>query len=452
MKASYRTVPAALALTATGVLAGAVQAESLASSASFWQEPIEERAPGWVGFRVNFIAGSAAQAQSGRYTVVVGDVDPGSPAWNAGMESGDTLVLINGTEASPSSFQALREELHAGDELHLAVRGASGERVLAVIAGARPFLVVGQAPGQMVVRIDSLRTAILRNADSLRGEVGGRPLVLEAREFNVRADSFITVLEVGEGESVAIAQGNVSVRSADGSIQSRSWTFRYESPGTPQAFETRIVYGPRTDSVRASIQVLKARLELVSLAEARNRQELVRIREATSDAARTAGDEPQLQRLEAVRQALQAELEVQQAALRDLSRQELGSAPTPPVTVEVIAPSVEVAPVVPEPPEPSTAISPYVVGRNYLAGAEVTTLKERLAVYFAVEDGVLVTEVARRTPADQAGLTPGDVIVAVNGLPVRTVQQLRTRLSRQWEGAVLSVVRKGEERELVLNR
>lgn len=91
----------------------------------------------------------------------------------------------------------------------------------------------------------------------------------------------------------------------------------------------------------------------------------------------------------------------------------------------------------------------FNVGERAVAGAEVTTLNPGLAEYFGTRNGVLVLRVASRTPAARAGLEEGDVITAVNGSTVRSIDQLRERIARS-ERARLSVIRKRERLELRL--
>jgi S1-C subfamily serine protease len=49
----------------------------------------------------------------------------------------------------------------------------------------------------------------------------------------------------------------------------------------------------------------------------------------------------------------------------------------------------------------------------------VTPVNEEIAKYYRLDatDGVLVTEVASNGPADEAGIEPGDVIIAIDGQP-----------------------------------
>ncbi|MBD0321350.1 MAG: PDZ domain-containing protein, partial [Gemmatimonadetes bacterium] len=65
------------------------------------------------------------------------------------------------------------------------------------------------------------------------------------------------------------------------------------------------------------------------------------------------------------------------------------------------------------------------VGRRAVAGAELSELNPELARYFRVDDGVLVLQVARSTPAARAGLQGGDVIVRAAGRSVGSVADLR---------------------------
>lgn len=60
--------------------------------------------------------------------------------------------------------------------------------------------------------------------------------------------------------------------------------------------------------------------------------------------------------------------------------------------------------------------------------------------------GALLTGIYKGGPADQAGLAPGDVVLAVNGIPVLDMQALLYRIATQVPGAALqlTVVRRGK--------
>jgi membrane-associated protease RseP (regulator of RpoE activity) len=405
--------------------------------------PAPAGAAGWVGLRVDFVASGAAQAMSGRYTVVVGEVVSGSPAAEVGLQAGDTLVLINGDEASPRSFDELRSGLRAGDPIRLSIRRDARRLDFDLVAGTRPHFVLSPTPGELEIRIDSVRTAIFRNADSLR-----RRAIVEAGQLalTVQTDSFATVLEVADDGTVRVGSGGavavIESASEDGTTQIRQWTFRFEGPGTPQAFESLVVHTPRTDSIRIAIQALRGELERVQRAQARREREGAR--QVVAVGAQDQTQDAALVQLRQVEAALNRRIQAQERALRELSRAELEAPPAAdpaPVTWQE-------APVV-APPRP---ITPYLVGRSYLAGARVTPINEGLAEYFGVEHGVLVTEVNPGTPAAEAGLLSGDVIVAVDGNAISDVGELRTALSSRWAGSRLTLTRRGEGMELELRR
>ena len=59
------------------------------------------------------------------------------------------------------------------------------------------------------------------------------------------------------------------------------------------------------------------------------------------------------------------------------------------------------------------------IRRDFWTGMKLSAIDETVKRYFKLSstDGVLVTEVATDGPADEAGIEPGDVIIAVNGKP-----------------------------------
>ena len=77
-------------------------------------------------------------------------------------------------------------------------------------------------------------------------------------------------------------------------------------------------------------------------------------------------------------------------------------------------------------------------------GLEFETLsrREAEALNLDVDGGVLIREVAPGSLADEAGLTPPQVITHVNGNPVVTAQELYNNINAQASGAgiVLRVV------------
>jgi serine protease Do len=73
-------------------------------------------------------------------------------------------------------------------------------------------------------------------------------------------------------------------------------------------------------------------------------------------------------------------------------------------------------------------------------GITTTPLTSQLAEYFGVkEGGVLVSAVEERSPAATAGLKAGDVIIAIDGAPARTPQDVAGAARRAASGTVLEL-------------
>lgn len=80
-------------------------------------------------------------------------------------------------------------------------------------------------------------------------------------------------------------------------------------------------------------------------------------------------------------------------------------------------------------------------------GLRIVELNEGLAGYFpGAEEGILVLDVVPHTPADEAGVEPGDVIIEVNGHEVWNAESFRA--AREEGDTTLIVVRRGERREI----
>ncbi|HUL15607.1 MAG TPA: PDZ domain-containing protein [Terriglobales bacterium] len=73
----------------------------------------------------------------------------------------------------------------------------------------------------------------------------------------------------------------------------------------------------------------------------------------------------------------------------------------------------------------------FVMGGHPRLGVEVEDLQGQLGKYFGAPDGegVLIQSVNSNSPAEKAGIKAGDVIVSVNGERIRTVGDLRAKLS-----------------------
>lgn len=82
-----------------------------------------------------------------------------------------------------------------------------------------------------------------------------------------------------------------------------------------------------------------------------------------------------------------------------------------------------------------------VVAHPYL-GVSLATLTPEIRARLGVpaQAGAVVLDVAPGSPADRAGLRPGDVITAFDGSPVASVQDVVGRLARAAPGQAVSVV------------
>jgi len=107
---------------------------------------------------------------------------------------------------------------------------------------------------------------------------------------------------------------------------------------------------------------------------------------------------------------------------------------------------------------PVTTVRPVVeqlletgVVRHAFLGVGGTSLTPAIAENFdlGVDQGVLVQEVQPGSPAAEAGLAPGDVLVELGGEPLSSVEDLLTVLRRHAPGDEVEVAwfRDGERRE-----
>ncbi|MFL5605761.1 MAG: PDZ domain-containing protein [Gemmatimonadaceae bacterium] len=101
-----------------------------------------------------------------------------------------------------------------------------------------------------------------------------------------------------------------------------------------------------------------------------------------------------------------------------------------------------IAPLPPMTPMPGQAPTPAIIfgyGYNSVAGAQLAVVTEGLARAIGVQQGVLVTLAPPGSLAYQSGLREGDVIVKVEGTPIRTIAELRDRVQAASENGDNSV-------------
>jgi Do/DeqQ family serine protease len=92
------------------------------------------------------------------------------------------------------------------------------------------------------------------------------------------------------------------------------------------------------------------------------------------------------------------------------------------------------------------------VRRGFVGITRITDVTPESAAALGLKGatGVVVVELLRRSPADRAGLEPGDVILAVAGRPVDGAAQLRNELAAAEVGSTLKlgVLREGRRRDI----
>jgi C-terminal processing protease CtpA/Prc len=81
-------------------------------------------------------------------------------------------------------------------------------------------------------------------------------------------------------------------------------------------------------------------------------------------------------------------------------------------------------------------------------GVGIASVADQKAVNpaLALPDGIMITQVLPDSPAAAAGLQPNDVVVAVDGVPVGTAADFKTRVSQRSPGQIvnLDIVRQGQ--------
>lgn len=95
------------------------------------------------------------------------------------------------------------------------------------------------------------------------------------------------------------------------------------------------------------------------------------------------------------------------------------------------------------------------INRNYNVGFRIQGIDDQIAKYLGLKskDGVVVTQVQRGSEADNAGLKPEDVIIAVNGIKVRNEQDVILEVNdlRTGDSLKLQIIRSGDKKEIEFN-
>ena len=376
----------------------------------------QEEAPGWIGISFDIrTTGSQRRAET---TVIITDVSSGSPADEAGIRAGDRLLQINDlNRASELRDIGERLRLRSGDRVRVVLEREGRRREIRLRAVERPVSVATAPRFAMEFEPDSVVETIMRAMDSLRVRLSLRP------DARIRR---VTVEGVSENEPEVFVSGDA----------------RWAKP----PFEFFVFGGDQRDS-------LAREMEEVNEVMARFREmEGERLREISRTAGRLGGldrsEDVELRRVRETLEQLSGRSDEIRATMVEVARENAGLRyVASPLDVNGPPPVGEA-----EAPPEFRPLTPYLLGRNRVAGAEVIDLRPELAEYFRVEGGVLVVDVPRGTPANMAGILPGDVVTRIDQVVVRSVEDLRFGVAQAGDTLPISLIRQGLSIQVLLRR
>jgi len=387
------------------------------AQAQQWTPRADE--PGWIG--ISFQVDEDRWGETSAVTIT--DVSRGSPADEAGLRPGDRLVAINELD-SPSELADLsaRLRLTVGDRVVMEVERAGELRRLRLRAVERPVDVDLGRRVEVAYVDDGQVDTWMRSMDSLRIEV------IEGQRQSIRIRT--SAPSGGEGVTVVTGTGSRSMQAP---------------------FEFFVFRGEGHDSLKQEMVELNGMIEELERQMVQRERE-IRTRVRSADPLYLAEDE-EFRVLTRERDAVGERSTRLRAAMAEAARETAG--------LEYVARAPRVATVrggssvLPDQPPSAPEfrpLTPYLLGRNRVAGAEVVNLKPELAAYFEVEGGVLVVDVAAGTPAGMAGIVPGDVIVRIDRVGIRSVEDLRFGVSMAGDSLPVTIIRRGETAQLLLRR
>ncbi|MGD2122831.1 MAG: PDZ domain-containing protein [Gemmatimonadota bacterium] len=452
------------------LLACGIFAEPMPGQEAAWT--VQETSSGWIGFYFEFA--KAAVDGRERTVALITEVVQGSPAELAEMKAGDLVTHLDGQPVSPEIFASLRQTLEPGDLVRLTVvqDGQTSERL---VEAARPpaRIVVTPDADEMIIHLETLSEGIVRNLDSVRLSIEGLRVRGEPGEMSVR------VLR-SPADSLTKNQIGFSFQMRDVFLDSLAFgpDVFLSAPDFGMPFEALIVQSDATLGLKEELALLRKELTGVQRAAlARQRELSAAIQGSTEQILREDETYQQYRAQEAALVAEQAQLterlkqvseeELQRQWAEVTSRSEEAFLQAQRAQIEALRDSERNQR---EFERRSREIyqnwedreadrgewirfrSPIIEGQTVVYGAQLAPLNPQLAEYFSVEHGVMVIEVLEDTPAADAGLQGGDIIVSVGGEEVATLSDLRFGLAA-FEGPLqVGVIRKGEPVEVQIRR
>ena len=395
---------------------------------------------GWIGISAELMTANTANGV--RMLVEVTDVYAEGPARAAGVRPGDVLLSVNEI-AGPDSLSNLGEYLHLspGDPVRIVLSRAGRRQVLDLHAGERSERSFVGTRLTLRFEPDSMVETMVRAMDSLRArlvETGGVYVVNQSGRTR--------------GSVTLIGPPGAAPRLVEMSARDEPRPPRWAFPDTQdfaRGWMAREVQAPflfelfrtdKHDSLSLEMEVLNHTIRDLQLRHRDRRLELVHEVETRASVPATDAELGNL------------EVKLEDLSLRAMrlrkSMEEAARSSAENVWVTSAAPAVPADGVTRE----FRPLTPYLLGQNRAAGAEVIDLTPQLAVYFKVDGGVLVVDVPGGTPAAIAGILAGDVIIKIDQLSIRSVEDLRLGLSRSTAVTPITLIREGTSRQVLLRR
>lgn len=148
-----------------GLVITALACATAAMPAAAQEGRIEIASRGWLGFSYEPVFSLGP-----RGGLVIRAVSDDSPAERAGIQPGDTLLEVNGINATPQLVLSLGSSLAPGDTVRLRLRRDGRDRALTLEAAERSvrYMRRGDAAGIIAFSPDTLRRRLRILTDSLR--------------------------------------------------------------------------------------------------------------------------------------------------------------------------------------------------------------------------------------------------------------------------------------------
>ncbi len=431
---------------------------------------VQEPSRGWIGFYYDY-AKATVEGES-KTVVVVTEVVEGSPASLAELEVGDILTHLDGQPVSLRVFESLSQSLGPGDLVRLTVsREGQPEEIVVEAVRTPPRVVVAPNADEMVIHLETLSGNIIRNLDSIRLSIEGvhvntapgemslqllrvpSPTEEEGEfgfSFHIR-EAFLDSLVFGPdllftAPELAMPFPAMLVDSeATAALKEELARVRKELTGVRREEQSRqralaaAGVGPIEEILQRDERIKQLR-ETEGQLQSEQRDLIYRLREVSENELQRQWMEMQSRSEEAFFQAQRAQVEALRAARRDQEEMDRGAR-----TIYEYARDLEAD-------TGERFRSPVIIGQTIILGAQLAPLNPDLAEVFSVDEGVFVVGVMEGTPASDAGLQGGDVIVMVGGEEVTSLSDFRFSLGA-FEGPLqIRLVRKGSPVEIQIRR